>query len=91
MRFLSDMGAAQQVSGKRALAYHTLFCCRKGDLFQDLRVGFCLTVGNELSDETQKLTKQKPLLGRGTWTANRRLRETGRSALPCDSLPWVLW
>lgn len=28
------------------------------------RVGFCLTVGNELSDETHKLTKQKTLLGR---------------------------
>ena len=37
---------------------------QKGDPFQSLRVGSCLTLRNELSKET--LTKQKTLLGRGT-------------------------
>ena len=36
-------------------------CCRKGDPFWGLRVGSCLTVGNELSEETHELT----LSGRG--------------------------
>ena len=40
-------------------------CCRKGDHFQGPRVGSCLTVGNELSEQTHMLTKQKTLLGRG--------------------------
>ena len=39
----------------------------RGDPFQGPRVGFCLTLGNELSEETHVLTKQKTLLGRGAW------------------------
>ena len=42
----------------------TWICCRKGDPFQGLRVGSCLTLGNELSEETHMLTKQETLLGR---------------------------
>ena len=30
-------------------------------------MGFCLTLGNELSRETHVLTEQKTLLGRGIW------------------------
>ena len=40
------------------------FCCRKGDPFQDQRMGSCLTLGNEWSEETHGLTKQEALLGR---------------------------
>ena len=39
---------------------------RKGDLFQDPRVGYYITLGNELTEEIDVLTMQKTLLGRGT-------------------------
>lgn len=41
------------------------WCCKKGVLFQGLRVGSCLTTGNDLSEETYMLTKQEILWGRG--------------------------
>ena len=41
-------------------------CCRKADPFQGLKLGYCLTLGNELSEETHVLTKQEILLGKGT-------------------------
>ena len=41
------------------------YSSQKGDLFQGPRVGSCLTLGNELSEETHVLTKQETLLGRG--------------------------
>ena len=45
-------------------------CCRKGEPFQGPRAGSCLTLRNELSEETQVLTKQETLLGRGPgWRA----------------------
>ena len=40
-------------------------CCKKGDPFQGLRVGFCLTLGNELSEETHVLIKQETFLEKG--------------------------
>jgi len=39
--------------------------CRKGDPFQGLRVGSCLTLGNELFRETLVLTKQEHLSEKG--------------------------
>ena len=39
-------------------------CCRKGDPFQGLKLGSCLTLRNELSEETHVLTKQEILLER---------------------------
>ena len=39
-------------------------CCRKGDPFQGLRVGSCLTLGNELSEETCA-DKAGDFIGRG--------------------------
>ena len=42
------------------------FCCRKGDPFQGLKLGSCLTLRNELSEETHLLTKQEILLGKRT-------------------------
>ena len=41
-------------------------CCRKGDPFQGPKLGSCLTLGNELSEEIHVLTKQGILLGKGT-------------------------
>ena len=46
-----------------------------GTPFQGLSVGYCLTLRNELSEETHMLTKQETLLGRGTQVASRRVRE----------------
>ena len=40
---------------------------QEGDPFQGPRVGSCLTLGNELSEETHVLTKQETLWGRGAW------------------------
>ena len=53
-------------------------------------MGSCLTLGNELSEETHVLTKQEILLGRGAQTESSRVRET-RTALPRGSQSRVLW
>ena len=57
------------------------FCCRKEDPFQGLKLGSCLTLGNELSEETHVLTKQEILLGKGTRVESSRVRESRRTAL----------
>ena len=45
-------------------------CCRKGDPFQGLKLGSCLTLRKGLSEETHVLTKQELLLGRALgWRA----------------------
>ena len=36
-----------------------ILCCRKGDPFQGSNGGSCLTLGNELSEETHMLIKQR--------------------------------
>ncbi|KAM9085739.1 small membrane A-kinase anchor protein isoform 2-T4 [Megaptera novaeangliae] len=46
----------------------------EGDPFQGVRVGSCLRLGNELSEETHVLTKQKTLLGRGAQTESSEQR-----------------
>ena len=38
-------------------------------------MGCCLTLRNELSEETHMLTKLETLLRRGTWAESRRVRE----------------
>ena len=55
---------------------------RKGELFQVPRMGSCLTLGNELSKETHKLTKRVTLLGRGAHGESNRVGEPRRTALP---------
>ena len=50
--------------------------------FQGLKLGSCLTLGNELSKDTHVLTKQEILLGKGPRVESSRVRETGRIALP---------
>ena len=66
-------------------------CCRKVDTFQGLKLGSCLTLGNELSEETHVLIKQEILLGKGTWVESSRVREPRRTALPRGSQSRVLW
>ena len=39
-------------------------CCRKGDPFQGLKLGSCLTLGNELSEETHA-DKARDFIGKG--------------------------
>ena len=51
----------------------------------------CLTLGNELSEETHVLTKQKTLLGRGARVESRRVREPRRTPLPRGSQSRALW
>ena len=58
-------------------------CCRKGDYFQGLNTGSCLTLRNELSEETHALAKQETLLRRGAQVESRRVEEPRRTALPC--------
>ena len=53
-------------------------CYRKRHPFQGL------TLGNKLSQQTNVLTKQKTLLGRGIWAESSRVREPRRTALPLD-------
>ena len=40
-------------------------CCRKRDPFQSPKLGSCLTLRNELSEETRVLTKQEIFIGKG--------------------------
>ena len=61
-------------------------CCRKEDPFQGPKLGSCLTLGNELSEEIHLLTKHEILLGKGTRVESRRVRGPRRTALPCGSL-----
>ena len=57
-------------------------CCRKRDPFQGPKLDSCLTLRNELSEETHVLTNQEILLGKGTRVESRRVREPRRTALP---------
>ena len=65
--------------------------CRKTDPFQGPKLGSCLTLGNELSEETYVLTKQEILLGKDPWAESSRVREPRRTALPCGWHSQVLW
>ena len=63
----------------------------KGNPFQGPKLGSCLTLGNELSEETPVLTKQEILMGKGTLVESRRVREPRRTTLPLGLQSWVLW
>ena len=77
--------SGQDVSRSRVPA-RVATCCRKGDPFQGLKLGSCLTLGNELPEETHVLTKQEILLGKGTRGESSKVRELRRTALHL-----VLW
>ena len=40
------------------------YCCRKADPFHGLKLGSCLTLGNELSEET-RADKARDFTGKG--------------------------
>ena len=56
-------------------------CCRKEDPFQGPKLGSCLTLGNELSEET-RADKARDFIGKGTRVESSRIREPRRTALP---------
>ena len=60
---------------RRRVPTRIAICCRKVDPFQGLKLGSCLTLGNELSEEIHVLTKQETLLGKGTQVESSRVRE----------------
>ena len=62
-------------------------CCRKGKSRPGPQTGN-ETLRNELSKETNVLTKQEFLLGKGTRVESSRVREPRRTALPRGSQPW---
>ena len=66
-------------------------CCRKGDPLQGPKLSSCLTLRNELSEETHVLTKQDSLLGKGTWADSSRVRGPRRTVLSHGLQSWVLW
>ena len=68
-------------SQQRRVPARVAICCRKRDPFQGPKPGSCLTLGNELSEETHVLTKQEILLGKGTRGESSRVREPRRAAL----------
>ena len=63
----------------------------RGNHFQGPKLGSCLTLGNELSEETHVLTKQEIILGQGPRVESSRVREPRRTALPRGSQSWGLW
>ena len=78
-------------SQQRRVPSRVAIFCRKADPFQTPKLGSCLTLGNELSEETHVLTKQEILLGKGTRVESSRVRERRRTALPRGSQSLVLW
>ena len=68
------------VAAKKSPA-RVAICCRQGDPFQGPKLGSCLALGNELSEETHVLTKQEILLGKGTRVESSRVKEPRRTAL----------
>ena len=54
------------------------------------RVGSCLTLGKELSEET-RADKARDFIGKGTRVESSRVRELRRAALPSGSQRGVLW
>ena len=64
---------------------------QEGGPLQGLKLGSCLTLGNELSKETHMLTRQVILLGKGAQEESSMVREPRRTALPCGSQSLVLW
>ena len=68
-------------SQQRRVPARVAICCRKVDPFQGPKLGSCLTLRNELSEETPVLTKQETVLGKGIWVESRRVREPRKTTL----------
>ena len=76
-------------SQRRRVPARVTICCRKADPFQGPKLGSCLTLGSELSEETHVLTEEEILLAHGAWVGRGRVREPRRAALPHGSQSWV--
>ena len=72
---------------KETNSEYSLEVLQERDPFQGPKLGSCLTLGNELSEETHVLTKQEILLGKGTRVESSRVKELRRTALQSQ----VLW
>ena len=62
---------------------------QEGGPLPGLKLGSCLTLGNEFSEETHVLAKQEILLGKDTQAERSRLRETRSIDLTCGLQSWV--
>ena len=65
-------------SQQRRVPARVAICCRKADPFQGPKLGSCLTLGCELSEETHVLTKQETLLGKGTWVESSKTLQVSK-------------
>ena len=83
-------GACPLVCGAGSCLSGGQSCCRKGDPFQGPKLGSCLTLGKELSEETHA-DKVRDFIGKGTCVESSRVREPRRTALPCGLQSRVLW
>ena len=79
------------IKGYLFLILQSQLVAERGIPFQGLKLGSCLTLGNELSKETHMLTKQEILLAKGTQVESSRVRQPRRIALPHGSQSRVLW
>ena len=71
------MSDSLQPHGLLLLINFLHICYRKGDPFQDMKGGTCLTLSSELSEEMHGLTKQETVLGKGTQVKSSRVRDPG--------------
>ena len=83
--------SGQDVSLSKEESHQSRHLLQEGGLLLGLKLGSCLTLGNELSEETHVLTKQEILLGKGSRVESRRVRELRKTALPRGSQSRVLW
>ena len=88
---LLDARRSNQSILKEINPEYSMEVLQERDPFQGPKLGSCLTLGNELSEETHVLTKQEILLGKGTQVESSRVREPRRTALPRGSQSRVLW
>ena len=79
-RIVSNWEIGFMVFGRRVAKYKTIYCCRKGDPFQDPRVSSCLTLGSESSEETTQADEARDFIGEGT--PGRRAKREGNPGEP---------
>ena len=65
-RWPLSIPSGQDVSLSEEESHQSHHLLQEGGLLLGLKLGSCLTLGNELSEETHVLTKQEILLGKGT-------------------------
>ena len=83
--------SGQDVSHSEEEYVRVSICCKKRDTFQGPKLGSCLTLRNELSEEIHVLTKLEILFGKGARVERSRVSEPRRTALTCGLQSQVLW